>query len=156
MHRIKTTLSGDLIMLRPLIPLSPNVLSVWIACKIIWVSASSCRVSNTWTNPTGYAISPEMAQFYRRPTDSWLEKVSCSRCQQTSIAKISWRIAWILCKIIRVSASSCVQYDSWQSETPSLQIFLAMIRSTSKIQNFPGWHLMHLVFSLLLWQIYWF
>jgi hypothetical protein len=46
--------------------------------------------------------------------------------------------AWIACKIMRVSASSCVQYNSWQSETPSLQIFLAMIRSTRKIQNFPG------------------
>ena len=76
MHRIKKSVSGDLTMIRPLIPLSPNVLSAWIACKII-----------------------------------------------------------------RVFASSCVQYNSWQSETPSLQIFLAMIRSTRKIRNFPGWHL---------------
>jgi hypothetical protein len=52
---------------------------------VIW---DSC-VSNTRTNPAGYVISPEMAQFHRRPTDSWLEKVSCSRCQQTSIDKIS-------------------------------------------------------------------
>jgi hypothetical protein len=71
-HRIKKSVSGDLTMIRPLIPLSPNVLSAWIACKII-----------------------------------------------------------------RVSASSCVQYNSWQSETSSLQIFLAMIRSTRKIWNFP-------------------
>ena len=70
MHRIKKSVSGDLTMIRPLIPLSPNVLSAWIACKII-----------------------------------------------------------------RVSASSCVQYNSWQSETPSLQIFLAMIRSTRKIRT---------------------
>jgi hypothetical protein len=42
MHRIKKSVSGDLTMIRPLIPLSPNVLSAWIACKIIRVSASSC------------------------------------------------------------------------------------------------------------------
>jgi hypothetical protein len=36
MHRIKKSVSGDLTMIRPLIPLSPNVLSAWIILVQDW------------------------------------------------------------------------------------------------------------------------